>query len=347
VVVFSRGEAGYFCIKIPVLISTFNGTLIAIGEARNGSCSDFTSTDLVYKRSVDNGATWSTLMVLFGNSSAESTVIGNAAPVQDSVTGRILIPFCRNNLQVFLTFSDDDGVSWSYPQMIQGILPDALTWVGTGPPGSIQLLSGRILVPAYRSETKDDDGEFAYGFVFVSDDHGESWSRGGVIKGPQFPNECQAVEVSPNQVYVNSRGLFLSRTQAWSSDGGQSFSSPSVIRDLEQTFTGCEGSTIRHPRSGVLFYSGPFDHKVQRYNMSLFTSVDNAQSWNQYSIVYPGSSAYSSLAVLEDNSVGLLYEIQNKTEIIFTPDLLFFEVVVDAEEVKYLERARTRTKTIP
>ena len=105
--VFTRGEGGYFCIKIPTLIALASGTLIAFGEGRKHSCSDFTWTDLVFKRSFNNGATWSPLRILYSNSTNKSSpevsvVIGNAAPVQDRNTGRIVLPFCRNNLQVRL-----------------------------------------------------------------------------------------------------------------------------------------------------------------------------------------------------------------------------------------------------
>ena len=88
--VFSKGESGYFCIKIPYLLKTQNNTLIAFAEARMDSCSDYAWTDLVYKRSTDNGHSWSALEVLRSNSTDEtSNVIGNAAPVQCRVTGQL------------------------------------------------------------------------------------------------------------------------------------------------------------------------------------------------------------------------------------------------------------------
>eukprot|EP00042_Codosiga_hollandica_P042198 m.384266 g.384266 ORF g.384266 m.384266 type:complete len:242 (-) comp56269_c0_seq7:873-1598(-) len=90
--VFTAGENGYFCIKIPVLLTTQNGTLIAMGEARKPDCSDYTWTDLVIKRSTDGGATWSPLEIFYSNSTeGDSNVIGNAAIVQDRQTGTIFV----------------------------------------------------------------------------------------------------------------------------------------------------------------------------------------------------------------------------------------------------------------
>ena len=61
--VFVANESSYFCIKIPNLIESRNGTLLAFGEARHDSCSDYTATDLVVKRSLDHGLHWSALQV--------------------------------------------------------------------------------------------------------------------------------------------------------------------------------------------------------------------------------------------------------------------------------------------
>ena len=130
-VVFHRGEGGYYCIKIPTLLTTAKGTLVAFGEGRMFSCSDFTWTDLIYKRSTDGGKTWGALNILYSNSSKvdkQYTVIGNAAPVVLRDNGRILLPFCRNNLQVMLTSSDDDGLTWTAPINISGVVHPSWLW---------------------------------------------------------------------------------------------------------------------------------------------------------------------------------------------------------------------------
>ena len=80
--VFSKGESGYYCIKIPDLLITSSGVYIAFGEGRMNNCSDYTWTDLVYKRSFDGGNTWSSLSVLYSNSSSSSiNVIGFIPPL--------------------------------------------------------------------------------------------------------------------------------------------------------------------------------------------------------------------------------------------------------------------------
>ncbi|CAF3095581.1 unnamed protein product, partial [Rotaria sp. Silwood2] len=51
-IVFSRGEAGYYCIRIPSLLTTIQGTLLAFGEARMFNCHDNTQIDIVFTRSI-------------------------------------------------------------------------------------------------------------------------------------------------------------------------------------------------------------------------------------------------------------------------------------------------------
>ena len=131
VTVFQRGEGDYYCIKIPVLVATAGGALLAFGEGRMFSCSDFTWTDLIYKRPEDGGKTWGPLNILYTNSSNQTgvhTVIGNAAPVVLKDGGRILVPFCRNNLQVMLTYSDDDGKTWSSPVNLTNVTQPSWSW---------------------------------------------------------------------------------------------------------------------------------------------------------------------------------------------------------------------------
>ena len=74
------------------------------------SCDDWSGTDLVYKRSFNNGRTWSTMGIVWSNTTVDHpNVVGNAGIVQDHLTGRIWIPLCRNNEEVYITYSDNDA----------------------------------------------------------------------------------------------------------------------------------------------------------------------------------------------------------------------------------------------
>ena len=205
--------------------------------------------------------------------------------------------------------------------------------VATGPPSSIQLESKRIVVPSYHTfKPFSLDGEISEAHMMISDDEGESWYIGGTISdwALQFPNENQAVNLGGNLVFVNARTLLTDRIAAYSTDGGLTFGSHFIPKGLSQPLEGCQGSTILHPNSGILYYSGPhvlFPTPL-RYNMTIFTSSDNGTTWSAQAVIHPGPSAYSSLAILANGrSIGLLYEWANETKLIFDPDYFSFVVI--------------------
>jgi sialidase-1 len=319
--VFTRGEGGYFCIKIPSLTVTPSGALLATGEGRLDSCSDYATTHLVYKRSTDGGATWSPLATLYGE--ANGTVIGNAAPVVVGGTARILVVFCRDNLDVLATSSADDGLTWTLPTLLTGVTNASWTWVGTGPPAGLQLTTGRIVIPSYHSSTAGDDGELSSGHVMFSDDGGDTWTLGDTfVDDLNFPNECQAVELPDGSLFVNSRGLLTARVGALSSDGGQTWQAVAPITGgLEQPLGGCEGSTLLLPDGVTLVYSGLDEESVFRYNLTLWTAAaaDAATGpWTQLAVVNAGPSGYSALAAVPGpnatavGTLGLLFEREQR-----------------------------------
>lgn len=331
--VFGIGEAGYFCIKIPYLFVTRNGTLLAFAEARYQSCSDFAATDLVWKRSTDNGTTWSKLAVVYGNSSVAHgviNVIGNAAPVQPRSGTRILLPFCRNNLQVLQTHSDDDGLSWAPPVAVPGGTRTAWQWVGTGPPGAIQMASGRLVVPGYHSEMYHQwDGTITRAHLMLNDHDGDpdKWYLGATAPGIQWTNENQVVELEPGHLLTAARGELTQRIQIESFDGGLTYQFPVWI-NITQPLGGCEGSIINHRKVGKLFFSQTINTNPERLNMTVWTSDDQGKSWQLGLVVDTGRTAYSSLQVMPDgHRVGLLYERSNATDFIFLPTEISFLVV--------------------
>jgi sialidase-1 len=331
--VFNFGEGGYYCMKIPYLFTTSAGTLLAFAEARYVTCDDWAATDLVFKRSTDNGTTWSKLRVVYGNSSLAqniTNVIGNAAPLQLRVNGRVLLPFCRNNNETWQTHSDDDGATWVAPARVPGGTRPGWAWIGLGPPGGMQLASGRLAVASYHSYIPGTDGTITRSHLMISDDehgHPDSWRIGGVAPGIEWSNECQVVELEPNHLLIAARGVLFSRMQIESFDGGESLEEPYYI-DITEPLDGCEGSILNHRRAGLLFYSGTVNLNPERFNMTIWQSSDQGKSWQLGLVVDTGRTAYSSLVIMPDgHSVGLLYERSNFTDFIFLPQHISFTTV--------------------
>src|SRR5262245_60041699 len=113
----------YHSFRIPSLIRTNNDTLIAFVEGRADSNADFGNINLLYKRSTDNGATWSALSEVIGSGQG---VWGNPTAVVDRSNNKIWLfmnfqPATSGTVdswddrQVWVSSSTNDGVGWSAP----------------------------------------------------------------------------------------------------------------------------------------------------------------------------------------------------------------------------------------
>ena len=321
-IVFQSGESGYSCIRIPSLLTTSKGTLLAFGEGRLLTCADDTQKDIVYKRSTNNGQTWSELKILVrGNASSDSfNRVGNFVPVQLRYNQRILVPFTKNDVWLMQSFSDDDGLTFSIPEMIVNVTKPEWKFLMLGPPNGLLLRSNRVVIP----------GAFSLGnpyatsdFVMLNDHNGQvdKWYLGGIITLENYhPNECQAVELSKNNsIFVNSRTVDIVRVGSYSDDGGLTFSRSQVLKTLTEPRDGCEGSTIYHESTRHLFYSGLAVNGSARTNLTLYASEDEGENWSVVKLIYSGPSAYSSLAILSDQSIGILFEggLKNPYEYFF------------------------------
>lgn len=194
--VFQSGQDGYACFRIPAIVQSKTGNLLAFAEARKNSCSDTGDIDLVLKRSQDGGKTWSEMITVWDDS---DNVCGNPSPIIDQKTGRILLISCWNlgtdnekeiidqdskdTRKVFYIYSDDDGNTWSKPHEITSTVKrNNWTWYATGPCHGIQLqnmkYNGRLVVPANHMVA---DTKTYHSNIIYSDDGGETWNLGGVV----------------------------------------------------------------------------------------------------------------------------------------------------------------------
>src|SRR6266542_3973240 len=86
--VYKTGTEGYSCFRIPAIVRSKKGTLLAFAEARKNSCADNGDINLVVKRSMDNGITWDTTITIWND--AKNTC-GNPVPVIEEQSGNIIL----------------------------------------------------------------------------------------------------------------------------------------------------------------------------------------------------------------------------------------------------------------
>jgi hypothetical protein len=77
---FISGRDGYKAYRIPALVVSNRGAILAICEARKNSFSDKGDIDLVIKRSLDNGETWTEMQLIWDDG---DNTVGNPCPVVD------------------------------------------------------------------------------------------------------------------------------------------------------------------------------------------------------------------------------------------------------------------------
>lgn len=334
--VFVSGTEGYHTFRIPAIVTTTKGTVLAFCEGRRSGGGDSGDIDILLKRSTDNGRTWSDLQVVADH---ETNTIGNPCPVVDCTNGRIWLPLTWNLgtdherqimtgtskdvRRVYITYSDDDGATWApINEISETTRQPHWRWYATGPGTGIQLTrgphKGRLVIPANHSDHADPNAHPYRSHVLVSDDHGETWGIGGALD--QKTNESTVVELADGRVLDNMRSYHGKnrRAIATSDDGGKTWSEVTLDEALIEPV--CQANLLRYTfpddneKSRILF-SNPAN--TGRVMMTVRVSYDEGQTWPVAKLIYAGSAAYSCMTVLPDKSIGLFYERDGYKKISF------------------------------
>ncbi len=332
-VLWEKGTGEYNNYRIPSLIVTQKGTLLAFCEGREGG--DAGDIDLLLKRSEDKGVTWSDEHMVWND--AQNTC-GNPCPVIDKETGRIWLFLTWNNGKdgesaiinktsslprlPYLCYSDDDGLTWSKPvNMNESCRDTSWGWYATGPGFGIQMKNGpykgRLVIPANHSYDDPNgtirNGPFGYGaHVLFSDDHGATWKMSEPIK--PGCNESQVTELSDGTLVMNMRSYNdqYARAISLSKDGGETWSE--IEHDYQLVESRCQASILNY---------GKYDEKQMylflnpavtsgRNHLTLKASFDDCKSWSNAKLIYEGPAAYSCLTKLPDGKIGMFFEAGEK-----------------------------------
>jgi sialidase-1 len=182
--------------------------------------------------------------------------------------------------------------------------------------------AGRLVVPARHHEDIGQGRLRSFSHTFYSDDHGATWKLGGTVG--LHTSECQLVELAGGDVMVVARNESaedapdnLRHLVAVSRDGGGTWG---AVRRAEELITPrCHGAVERFTLAGrqdknrLLFSSpaSPFrqpEHPYGRYNLTVRLSYDEGQTWTAGKTIWPHPASYSDLVVLDDMTIGYVYE---------------------------------------
>lgn len=330
---FTAGENDYYTFRIPALIATKNGSLLAFCAARRGQGGDWDPIDIVMRRSSDGGANWEPLHVL---ASEPPHTVDNPTPIIDQETGRIIFLYQVNYARIYSIHSDDDGVSWSEPTEITSTFDQfrpEYAWrvAAPGPGHAIQLRNGRLVVAVWLS-TGEDTG-FGPGKLghrpscvstIYSDDHGQTWQRGDIVvhttEETLNPSETMPLELEDGSVmlFIRTESPRLRRLISVSPDGASNWSTPEYHEGLYEPICMASVLAVTLPSGErVVLYSNPDSSANanlvrgrfgKRENVSVKLSYDDAKTWPVSRSIDPAFSGYSDLAALPDGSLFCLYE---------------------------------------
>jgi sialidase-1 len=375
-VLFSPAQdPGYTCYRIPAIVKSTHGTLLAFAEGRIDNCGDAGDIDVVVKRSTDGGHTWSPLQVVNrGNGDTHD----QPTPIVDTRTGRVILITNVNpgrtdsagctapcDRTAHLQYSDDDGLTWSAPRDITSQVkqPGWDWWFVTGPGHAIQLTQGPHagrLVIGMSAESSNGAGSSVanHGALAYSDDHGMTWHVGAVdtIDFPaggtfaQKPSELSIAELPGGAIYAAAReqsGTDIgNRSYAISRDGGRTWSTPfTTIPDLVTPMVQGSVLQLRTQKGGRLLFSSPANTDVRK-TMMIRSSYDDGRTWenaDQGTVISDDLAGYSDMVQLSDprasdTLVGLMYEAGKVT---YSDEIRF--AVFNTEDLGYRNSAGPRT----
>lgn len=343
-VVFSPGGE-FASMRIPALVMTKKGTLLAFCEGRINTASDWADMDLLMRRSKDGGRTWEPNVVIASRKTGQPT--SNATPIVDD-NGTIHLLYQRDYANAYYTSSVDDGKTWSKAVDItyafDAFKPE-YDWkvLAPGPGHSIQLKNGRLLVPIWLSDPAKLKPRRSHApsciATIYSDDHGKTWKRGAIIanNSPEFknPSETMAIQLNDGRVMVNIRNVSDEHRRgiSYSNDGSSGWTKPVFDNGLFEPI--CMATIIRlqNKQSAMLFINpdselpdGKLIPKYPRKNLTAKISYNEGQSWPVKKVINAGPAGYSDVATGPDGTIYCLYETNSGDSFNYTMVLKRFNM---------------------
>lgn len=195
--------------RIPSIVTAGDGSLLVFCEARHESWMDKSHTDIVVRRSTDNGKSWSEAVNLTASANGGEYAFMDPTPVADTETGKIFLFCCRwvksdadaTKTRAFRIVSTDNGATWGAPEDVTAtVIREGYYSSGFGPGSGIRIsrgkYAGRLIFPS-----RQYDGTSSSGVAVYSDDHGATWKIGSEVLG----GECQIAEAGENSLTINVR----------------------------------------------------------------------------------------------------------------------------------------------
>lgn len=321
---FQPGDYNSTNYRIPGVITAKDGSIVAVTDKRKYNQGDLPEDiDIVCRRSTDGGHTWSEPFTI-AQGTGYNHGFGDCVLAWTNDDNGLIAGFVggvglwnstpSNPIRSYIARSYDNGQTWTEPEDITDfifgsncVVPEYRTWRASffGSGNGLITSTGRIMfVAAIRETTAQSLSNYAV----YSDDNGITWHVSG--RASVSGDEAKVTELVDGRILMSIRH----NGKRWyniSNDGGETWqSSTSTWNDI--TAPACNGDMIRYTSVNQGFNKNRLLHSVpfgsSRTDVSVYISYDEGETWPVRKCIVPYSSAYSSLCVLPDGTIGLYVE---------------------------------------
>lgn len=310
--------------RIPAVITAKDESIVVATDKRKFNEGDLPEDiDIVCNRSTDGGHTWSEPYTIALGTGVNHG-FGDCALAWSNDADGLIAGFVggpglwystpSNPIRTYIAKSNDNGQTWTAPKDITDfifgdncIVPEQRTWRASffGSGNGLRTSSGRIIFVAAIRETT---AQVLYNHAVYSDDNGQTWHVSG--RASTSGDEAKVTELVDGRILMSIRHAG-NRWYNISEDGGETWQ-PAVSTWYDITAPACNGDMIRYTSvnqghdKNRLLHSVPYG--ANREKVTVYVSYDEGETWPVSKCIVPYSSAYSSLCILPDGTIGLYVE---------------------------------------
>ena len=348
--IHKQGEFDCHTFRIPAIARATDGSLLAVYDMRYNSRRDLQEhMDIGLSRSTDGGITWADPVPImdmgeWGGKPQKENGCSDPGILVDEETGEVFVTAMwthgkpgthqwtgngsepghdiHRSSQFMLIRSKDHGVTWSPPENLTESLKDPAWYLFAPAPGNgITMKDGTLVMP---TQGRDAEGR-PFSNITWSKDRGATWTVSAHAR--DNTTECAVAELSDGSLLLNMRDNRNHRDK--SDTNGRAMG---VTKDLGKTWTvhsadhgalpepTCMASMISHILEDgrhVLIFSNPRNRHARK-DMTIQLSFDDGVTWPEahHLVLDEKGGAYSSLVMIDDQTLGILYE-SSQADLVF------------------------------